>query len=471
MTGSGKSYFVKTFITRARLVLGTNALILDWAGEYSDWVKAAGGKAVSLSSEGINLLDPGGTSPHNRMLLVLQSLDILTDLSTFPHQRRLTSQAIQKCYEQKGFPLSETAKETHRKNSKRLPPPPTLEDVCKELSKMAAKDPEAIEAHERINSLLISSGSAFTKQTLPLSTLVSGLVCVDLHSLPTESLRSLAGLAILQFVKEKMRSGQYSSKGSPKLFVVVDEAWKIAADERSDVVSIVREGRKYGFGLIVASQSLTDVHKSIFANAGTVAAFRLALASERDYLRSSLAYSDYFERASLRLSLGQPIIHLAFSKMVSCPKTFILKKVDGEEPITNIRIRGDSMDLCYERAAFARLLLSEGLTDRQATSVLCEFDKKSGTLDAASFVLLLEKAGMGKPSSIMLLRGLGASEKDILATFASLRPPGPNAAMALSPKEKNASYPPAPAKKKPKKMKSQIRPHQNSRKKPKGVKK
>lgn len=129
MTGSGKSYFVKTFITRARLVLGTNALILDWAGEYSDWVKAAGGKAVSLSSEGINLLDPGGTSPHNRMLLVLQSLDILTDLSTFPHQRRLTSQAIQKCYEQKGFPLSETAKETHRKNSKRLPPPPTLEDV------------------------------------------------------------------------------------------------------------------------------------------------------------------------------------------------------------------------------------------------------------------------------------------------------------------------------------------------------
>ena len=69
-----------------------------------------------------------------------------------------------------------------------------------------------------------------------------------------ESLRSLAGLAVLQFVKERMRSQGYAAGGVPRLFIVVDEAWKIASDARSDVVSIVREGRKYGFGLIVASQ-------------------------------------------------------------------------------------------------------------------------------------------------------------------------------------------------------------------------
>ena len=63
-TGSGKSYFVKTFITRASLTLGTSALILDWAGEYADWVRSAGGRVVTLGKEGINLLDLAGSSPH-----------------------------------------------------------------------------------------------------------------------------------------------------------------------------------------------------------------------------------------------------------------------------------------------------------------------------------------------------------------------------------------------------------------------
>jgi hypothetical protein len=414
-TGSGKSYFVKTFITRASLTLGTSALILDWAGEYADWVRSAGGRVVSFGEEGINLLDLAGSSPHTRMAQVMDALRMLTDISRSPSQGRMTEDAIEKAYAASGFAME--AKRGFGGKRK----PPTLENVQRILERQAKRSADAAEAARRIKNLLISSGGAFTRPTLPLSSLLSGLVCVDLHSLPTENLRSLAGLSILQFVKEKMRASDYSGAAGalPRLFVVVDEAWKIANDERSDVVSIVREGRKYGFGLIVASQNPTDVHKSIFSNAGTMLLFRLTHAEERDYVRSSLAYSDFYEEESHSLSVGQALVHLEFSQPASCPRNFILRKVDGEELLVTQHIRGGEMDLEFERGEMASRLLSFGLTDAQSRAVLSEFERHSFSLGASEFAALLGKFGYGRASAISLLRELGASERDLLSALGS----------------------------------------------------
>ena len=46
ITGSGKSYLTKSFLTRASLLWDSNAIILDWVGEYNKWVKQAGGKVI-----------------------------------------------------------------------------------------------------------------------------------------------------------------------------------------------------------------------------------------------------------------------------------------------------------------------------------------------------------------------------------------------------------------------------------------
>ena len=421
-TGSGKSYFVKTFITRASLTLGTSALILDWAGEYSDWVKSAGGRVISFGEEGINLLDLAGSSPHVRMTQVMDALRILTDISHSSAQCRLTEDAIEKAYASAGF----TMKMKPGKSGRRKPLAsadgkhtlPTLENVQRILERQARHGAEAAEAARRIKNLLLSSGGSFTKSTLPLSSLLSGLVCVDLHSLPTETLRSLAGLSILQFVKESMRASAYSPNALPRLFVVVDEAWKIAADERSDVVSIVREGRKYGFGLIVASQNPTDVHKSIFSNAGTMLLFRLTHAQERSYVRASLAYSDFYEEESHSLSVGQALVHLEFSSPAACPRTFILRKVEGEELLVTQHILGDGMDLEFERGELSSRLLSFGLTDAQSREVLSEFERHSFSLGASELAVLLGKFGYSRASAISLLRELGASERDLLSALA-----------------------------------------------------
>ncbi|MEM0149987.1 MAG: DUF87 domain-containing protein, partial [Candidatus Micrarchaeaceae archaeon] len=58
ITGAGKSFFVKTFLTRASYVWQTNAIIIDWAGEYKAWVKQSGGTVVTLAKgDYLNIMD------------------------------------------------------------------------------------------------------------------------------------------------------------------------------------------------------------------------------------------------------------------------------------------------------------------------------------------------------------------------------------------------------------------------------
>lgn len=420
ITGSGKSYFVKAFITRASISLGCGALVLDWAGEYADFVESAGGKVVRFGDGGINLMETAGASPRARIAQVMSSLELLTDISAFPCEKLATIGAMEKAYLLGGYSLSSNST---RKNA------PTLLNVISLLSKGKASR----EAARRLQNLLSSSGKSFCSHSINLDSLVPrGLVCVDLHSLPTEALRSLAGLALLQFVKEKMRASECSSHKMPRLFVVVDEAWKIAADERSDVISIVREGRKYGFSLIVASQNPTDVHRSIFSNAGTVACFRLTLSSERDYVRSSLGYSEFFERESHSLSVGQALFHLEFSSQVPCPKTFVISKVEGEDLLSHLRIRGGPMDLVFEKTELVRQLLSFGLSDRQSSFIVSEFERRNNSLSAGEMLLLLERLGHSRASSLTLLRELGASERGLIAAFSSAQKGVAGVPVALS---------------------------------------
>ena len=77
ITGSGKSYLVKTFLTRAALVWNTNALIIDFAGEYGPWVEYSNGKVIRLGKgDCINLLDLGGMTPQSRVKQVINAFCI-----------------------------------------------------------------------------------------------------------------------------------------------------------------------------------------------------------------------------------------------------------------------------------------------------------------------------------------------------------------------------------------------------------
>ncbi|MEM4166369.1 MAG: ATP-binding protein [Candidatus Bilamarchaeaceae archaeon] len=394
ITGSGKSYTVKTFITRASLIWNSNALILDWVGEYDKWVRQAGGRVIDLAKEKLNILDLVGLPKSSRIKQIMAAFDLLADLRSFPNERDEIEEALEVVYDKKRKPI--------------------LLDVINYLiRKKRQKAARLLKRFTTEGSDFFAGGT-----TLDIKKLTnSGLVCVDLHNLPTEEMRSLAGLTILQYVKELMRTEGMQEGKKIRLFVVLDEAWKIAQDEKSDVVTIVREGRKYNFSLIIATQNPTDIHKTIFSNMGTIITLRLILKEYRDFVKESIGYSDFIDQEVAKFGVGDAAVNMIFSERQDRVTTFLMEKIDGEDPLFIYKINGGGMDIEIEREQFIKMLYELGLTESQLSIVKKEFEKKDGVLDGEVFVELLERFGYSRSSIISFLRQLGFEEKNIVRIF------------------------------------------------------
>jgi hypothetical protein len=416
VTGAGKSYLVKSFLTRAALVWNTNALIIDWAAEYVDWVRQAGGQVVELGKKNsLNLMDLGGNSPLNRVRQIMRTFDILLEERLKDEEKRVLEEALEEAYLEKGYSM-------HNKNQDDLEPP-TLKEVHVILLKKV-KNAEAVWIKEyllntaKIIGRFTKEGADFLARpsSLKLEKLTeSGLVDIVLKDLPDEEFRVLAGLSILQYLKERMRDESWSATKGLKLYVVLDEAWKIAKDDRSDAIMIVREGRKYKFGLIVASQNPTDINEAIFSNVGTTFILNLKFERYKSYVRNSLKYSDFVAEAIEKFGVGNAAINLMFSTKTDFPRTFLIDKVHGEEPLQEIVLSVGDTDLCFDRNELKRKLYYEGVT----TDI--EKLSENGKIDIAKLVRELEARKMSRTRIADILNYLGFELEIIRKAFGSVK--------------------------------------------------
>jgi type IV secretory pathway VirB4 component len=430
ITGSGKSFFVKTFILRANYVWGTNALIVDFAGEYKSWVKQSGGTIISLGKgDYINIMDLAGMKPLDRVKQIMTSLDILTDIEGFPEQRRLTSEAIEQSYLNAGFILGSfpvAGKEA-----------PTLKDAAslleEKLQEGTYQYPAELEnAIYRLRQFSREGEDFFArKSTIDLDKIVSsGLVDLDLSSLPDEKFRALAALFILQTLKEKMRSAGWSASKGLKALIVLDEAWKVASDERSDAITIVREGRKYQFGLVVASQNPTDIHEAIFSNVGSSFILRIKFQKFMDFLQGSLNFSQFIRDEISKLGVGEAAVDLAFQTSAQFPSTFIMNRISGEVPldvftvtladlITPEENRDQSIQKEYslEKMLLSSKFIDSGINTDIIDTVFANLEAKGRIVDLKEFINILIANKLMKEQVVSLLRGIGIPDALISKAF------------------------------------------------------
>jgi type IV secretory pathway VirB4 component len=380
ITGSGKSYFVKTLLIRASYVWKTNAVIIDWAGEYRAWVKQTGGVVVALGKgDFLNIMDLSGMKPIDRAKQIITSLDILTDIGQFPEQKRLTQDAIEQAYVKAGFELAE-------KPVAELEAP-TLTDVILLLQTKNEEGnyqyPAELEnAIYRLKQFAREGEDFFARpSTLDLGKLVeSGLVDIDLSSLPDEKFRALAALFILQTLKEQMRAEGWSETKGLKALVVLDEAWKVASDEKSDAITIVREGRKYQFGLIVASQNPTDINEAIFSNVGTNFILRIKFERFMNYIQGSLNFSNFIKEEISKFGVGQAAVEMAFQTALRFPETFLLERIYGEEPLYVYTI--DLSDILTQSEISANVLTKEYQFEKdELRNKMIEYNVTGETID------------------------------------------------------------------------------------------
>jgi hypothetical protein len=426
ITGSGKSYFVKTLLVRASYIWNSNAIIIDFAGEYRSWVKQSGGTVVALGKgDFINIMDLSTMKPIDRTKQIINSFEILTDIGSYPEQRRITEEAIEQAYLNFGFVASvrpPTGKEC-----------PTLKDVIALLQEKIQEGtyeyPAELEnAIYRLRQFAREGEDFFArKSTIDIDRLASsGLVAVDLSGLPDERFRALAALFILQTMKEIMRSeGWVESKGL-KTIVVLDEAWKVASDDRSDAITIVREGRKYQFGLIVASQNPTDVNEAIFSNVGTTFILRIKFEKFMNYLQSSLNYSSFIRSEISKFGVGQAAVDMAFQTSLRFPEIFVLDRIYGEEPLyvysidvtsilTTSEMGTDVIQKQYEleKEELRNKLIEYNITLQDIEKIFKEVEDNHRTIKIDVLVRLLKEGGISVGNTVLFLKNMGMEDQII----------------------------------------------------------
>ena len=260
-SGSGKSYLIK-LETMRQFMFGTEVIVIDPEGEYTDLTKTMGGEDVSFvpsSAIKINPFDLSGfyeegenelglkvLSLHGLLKIIMGELD--------PSQDAILDRALVETYRSKGI----TTDPATQKNQ-----PPLMEDLYKVL--LGMEDAQAREMALRLEKFIKGSLMGMFNQQSNFD-LKNPFTTFNIQALE-EELRPIAMHIILDFVWTRVR------KSFKKRLLVLDEAWYMMKyeDSASFVYSIAKRSRKYYLALTTATQDVqdflsTDYGKAVLSN-------------------------------------------------------------------------------------------------------------------------------------------------------------------------------------------------------------
>ncbi|MEM4072265.1 MAG: type IV secretory system conjugative DNA transfer family protein [Candidatus Micrarchaeaceae archaeon] len=219
--------------------------------------------------------------------------------------------------------------------------------------------------------------------------------------------------AALKSIVEQVRRLKINAQ--TRLFIFLDEAWKLLPKSKS-LTTLLREGRKYGCGLVMASQAIEDIELSMLANFATIFVFRLQNRQSLEKLAKNYGLGPADELAIQNLGLGScAAIQVRKDRRIT---TSIIERVHGFEiqEMLNIR-RGDAMKIDVERKRLSEMLLKAGLGAGDAAAIVSAADENSG-MELKDLILRAIAAGADRLALLRGLRKIGIGELEIADSFA-----------------------------------------------------
>jgi type IV secretory pathway VirB4 component len=253
-SGSGKTQTLKAIAWEMLHKLPSRSIVLDFHGDQ----QLPGEACYPLhmaSPHGINPLiinpDPAGGGPKLQAIAVAANLR--RSLLLGVNQEGLLIMMLEDLYRKFGI-----SQEDRSSWKKRLPNLAHLQndidsrvqEGCKEAPKLQIKLAATFQY------------GVFSRPQLNLNE--GKHVRIDLSKLPPE-LGAIAAEAILKQIMDAHRLA--GEKPEPQTFVFVDEAKELKGSATLD--RITADGRKYGLGVVLASQRETHLSGDILANTGT----------------------------------------------------------------------------------------------------------------------------------------------------------------------------------------------------------
>jgi DNA phosphorothioation-dependent restriction protein DptH len=260
--GQGKSWTIARILdafSRADLP----ALVFDFHGQFADPdgpYARLGNRTILDAAEGLPFSpfeadDSAGVSNwRTNAFSVAEIFEYVCGLGDM--QRDVVYTALRDCYDELGFGAG---------SPERLP---TVSELANRL--------ESVEAERRVRNVvsrcrpLLEFGLFAEHSGTDLEELLRGGLVLDVHRLGLDTLQLAAGAFLLRKVYKDMFLWGESSR--LRLAIVLDEAHRLARDVT--LPKLMKEGRKFGIAVIVASQGLADFHEDVVGNAGSKLVFR-----------------------------------------------------------------------------------------------------------------------------------------------------------------------------------------------------
>ena len=257
------------------------------------------------------------------------------------------------------------------------------------------------------------SVSSLTKLTVleikELLDMPASIMYADLHKMPeADKIREASGL-LDRLAGIMRKKGQ---KRTHNVFVLLDEAWKLIGSNRG-LETIIREGRKYGVGLITSSQMLHDTNSNIISNMATIFIFKTTNRKSLDNISKNYNVSENELISIQNLELGSCfIIQLHKSGLRSA---FLIKKVIGVRNANIIKLNnGGNVEISIDVEDFEAVAAS-----------LCGFERsrsikgliKDNVIYLPDFIAKLIECGVDRRKVLSALHKLGFDYIDIADSF------------------------------------------------------
>lgn len=262
-SGSGKSQTIKAIAHD--LKNATAVVILDLHGDLA--LNGAVTHELHFESRyGINplvlSLDPKGGGPVAQKEIVRTRLQ-RTFAPMGSVQLGVLDDLLQRCYAVRGI-IQEDQGSWRRE-------PPTFADLEELLDEEIAgkKNPERLQALKTKISPVFDC-RVFSKPALPIA--ARGITRIDLSRLGLDIQFLASDVLLRHLFREAMLAGE-ATEGELRYVFVVDEAKLLVARGKDDPLGIINrlasEARKYGVGLLLASQDLEHFSRDILNNVAT----------------------------------------------------------------------------------------------------------------------------------------------------------------------------------------------------------
>lgn len=253
--GQGKSVTTRR-ILNSFAEQGLPALVVDFHGDMA--AAPAGGAAVLDAAQGLPISPFEIDEPDRYREASWELSEVIGYVCGLGEiQRNAVYEGVRAIYEQRGFP-----RPAHPDGW------PTMDDLATAVGS-AESTGRSRNVVARLRPLSDFGLFADPAVSRGFGDLLRQGVVIDVHGLMEQVQRAAGAFVLRKVYREMFRWGQTKQL---RLAVVLDEAHRLARDVT--LPKIMKEGRKYGVAVVVASQGVEDFHADVLGNAGTKVAFR-----------------------------------------------------------------------------------------------------------------------------------------------------------------------------------------------------